>query len=301
MRLLIAPFVLVFLFVQCGGNGAGEPAGSDFEASAGAQRYDLKGRVVSVNKEKKVASIAHDEIPGFMEAMTMDFRIREDWVWDVLAEGAEIRAELVVDNSKGEYWLEKPRIVASSVPDKSLPVREDAAIEGKKIIDFSLIGHDGKPVSPADFKGKAWAITFIYTECPLPEFCILMSRNFSDLANRLATDEALKENTSLLSISFDPAKDTPEKLNQYRLGYLGKDSPAADTGIWRLAVGEDAKVRKIADFFGLRYEVDAADKTQFNHSLRTIVVAPDGTIRKVFTGNDWTVDDLLAQLKAALG
>ena len=301
MRLLIVTFAFVFLFVQCGGNGAGEPGGNDFEASAGAQRYDLKGRVVSVDKEKKEASIAHDEIPGFMEAMTMDFRIKEDWVWDVLAEGAEIQADLVVDNSKGEYWLENPRIVASSVPDEPLPVREDAAIEGKKVIEFTLADQDGKSVTPGDFKGKAWAITFIYTECPLPEFCILMSRNFSDLANRLAADDDLKERTGLLSISFDPAKDTPEKLRQYRLGYLGKGSPAAGTGIWRLAVGDDAKVRKIADFFGLRYEVDAADKTQFNHSLRTIVVSPDGTIRKVFTGNDWTVDDLLTELKAALG
>ncbi len=108
-----------------------------------------------------------------------------------------------------------------------------------------------------------------------------------------------KEKIRLLSISFDPERDTPDKLKQYGLGYLGKGSKA-DFTIWHLAVGTDKEVRGIADFFGLRYEVDQADKTQFNHSLRTAVIGPDGTVKKIFAGNEWTTEELLGELRTAI-
>lgn len=265
------------------------------------KRYDLKGKVLSFDKKTKMASVKHEEIPGFMDPMTMSLEIRKpEWAWNELAPGAEITADLVVDNKNGKSWLEIRGIVASSLPSEPAPkVREDKASEGKKIPNFTLTNQDGKPISPKTFEGKAWAITFIYSECPLPEFCILMSKNFSDLANELAENAELKDKFKLLSISFDPKRDTPEKLKSYGLGYLGKDSKATDFNIWQLAVGEDKKIRRIADFFGLRYEVDEKDKTQFNHSLRTIVAAPDGKIAKVLTGNDWKKGDLLEELKKA--
>ena len=169
------------------------------------------------------------------------------------------------------------------------------------MIDFSLTDQDNKPVSLKDFAGKSWALTFIYSECPLPDFCIAMSKHFSDAANKIAENEELKQNTRLLSISFDPKRDTPERLKSYGLGYLGKDSKAADFSIWKLAAGKDEEIRKIADFFGLRYEVDEKDNTQFNHSLRTAVISPDGKVKKVFSGNDWTVDELLRELDGKKG
>ena len=103
----------------------------------------------------------------------------------------------------------------------------------------------------------------------------------------------------LLSVSFDPENDTPEKLRVYGQGYLGKDAKP-DFSVWQLAVGTDKEVRSIADFFGLRYEVDPNDKTQINHSLRTAVIAPDGKVTKIFAGNEWTVNDLLREMKVAM-
>jgi protein SCO1 len=268
-------------------------------ASADAKRYSLKGKIVSVDKEKKKAKIEHDAIPGFMEAMTMDFPIKEDWVWENLAPGAEVRAELVVDSAADEpYWLEKIGIVALPNPNQpAVPVNENFAQIGKPVPDFKLTDQNGKPFTFKYYRGKAVAVTFIYRECPLPDYCIKMSQNFSDLANQLHDDAQAKEKIRLLSISFDPERDTPEKLKQYGLGYLGK-GPKADFTIWQLAVGADKEVRGVADFFGLRYEVDQADKTQFNHSLRTAVIGPDGTVKKIFAGNEWTTDDLLRELKA---
>lgn len=270
-------------------------------ASSDAKRYRLKGKVVSVDKEKKKAKIDHEAIPGFMEAMTMDFPIKEDWVWENLAPGAEVRAELVVDSAADEpYWLEKIGIVALPDPNQpAVPVNENFAQIGKPVPEFKLIDQNGKPFTFKDYHGKAVAVTFIYRECPLPDFCIKMSKNFSDLANQLHDDAEAKEKIRLLSISFDPERDTPEKLKQYGLGYLGKGSKA-DFTIWHLAVGADKEVRGVADFFGLRYEVDQTDKTQFNHSLRTAVIGSDGTVKKIFAGNEWTTKELLTELKAAV-
>ena len=263
-----------------------------------AKHYPLKGIVVSVDKTAKKAKIKHDEISGFMEAMTMDFPIKEDWVWDELTTGSEVRADLIV--TKDGFWLEKIGIIAAPDPNKPAPpINESFAQIGQDVPNFTLTNQDGKKVSMKDYRGKALAITFIFRECPLPDYCIRMSRNFSDLANRFKDDPEAKEKIRLLSISFDPERDTPEKLKQYGLGYLGNQSPA-DFSIWQLAVGTDQQVRSIADFFGLRYEVDANDKTQINHSLRTAVISPSGRVVKIYPGNEWTVDELARDLKAAV-
>jgi len=235
-----------------------------------------------------------------MQAMTMEFPIHEDWVWNELQPGAEIRAELVVDNSaKDPYWLEKIGIVAAADPNQPAPeVNENFAQIGKPVPDFSLTNQDGKRISLKDFRGRALAITFIYARCPLPDYCIRMSTNFSDAANHINNDPALRDKLALLSVSFDPENDTPAKLKSYGLGYLGRG--ATDLGAWQLAVGTDAEVRKMADFFGLQYAVDKNDKTQINHSLRTAVISPDGTVAKIYAGNSWTTEQLLAELQKAV-
>jgi protein SCO1/2 len=206
----------------------------------------------------------------------------------------------VVDNVNGKSWLEKIGIVAAPNPNQPAPpVDERFAQLGKEILDFTLTNQDGKGISPQDFQGKAWAITFIYAQCPLPDYCIKMSANFSDLANQLMNNEEMKDKMRLLSISFDPARDTPEKLKAYGQGYLGKDAKP-DFTVWQLAVGQEKEVQKIADYFGLRYEVDPNDKMQFNHSLRTAVISPEGKVTKILSGNDWTPNDLFREMKATL-
>lgn len=262
------------------------------------KQFDIEGRVVSVDKAKKKASIDHKAIPGYMEAMTMDFPIRADWVWEDLKPGVDIRATLVVDpaDEKEGYWLENIAIVALPESDQPpTPVGSEADIVGKQIADFVLTNQDGRKISPKDFKGKTWAVTFIYAKCPLPNFCIKMSQNFSDAAKFIGTMND-KEKYGLLSVSFDPARDTPAKLREYGTGYFGKGTKP-DFVTWQLAVGIDSEVRKLADFAGLKYEVDANDKTQFNHSLRTLIVSPDGKIVKVIPGNDWGGGDLVEMMK----
>lgn len=275
-----------------------KPPTQNQNASSEAKIYKLKGKVISVDKAAKKAEIAHEEIVDFMKPMTMKFSIKDDWVWDELTPGADVRADLVVEPN-GDYWLENLGISALPRADQTpLTVNENFAQIGKQVADFTLTNQDGKPVSPKDFLGKAWAVTFIYAECPLPDYCIRMSTNFSDAANQIKASE-FKDKMALLSVSFDPARDTPEKLNKYRQGYLGKDANAAESA-WQVAVGKEAEVRKVADFFGLRYEVDPNDKAQFNHSLRTAIIAPDGKVVKILLGNEWSPNDLVREMQATL-
>ena len=291
MRYFLLILFSVLLFTAC-------QKAETQTASTEAKRYPLKGKVVAVDKAKKKATIKHEEIPGYMDAMTMDFPIREDWVWEDLNAGADVFAELVVEADG--YWLEKIAISAAPNPNQTpLPVREDVAQIGNEVPNFTLTNQDGKRVNLKDYRGKALAVTFIYSRCPLPTYCILMSKHFSDLANQLNGNAELKEKIRLLSVSFDPNTDTPAKLKEYGQGYLGKDAEP-DFTVWQLATGTDKEVKAVADFFGLRYEIDPNDKTQFAHSLRTVVITPDGKVQKVFSGNEWTPNDLLRELQATI-
>jgi len=293
MKYTILFILAAFLLAACSAPPKEAP-----KDPANVKRHELRGRVVSVDKDKKTASIDHEEIPGYMDAMTMPFPIKEDHVWDELKPGVEIQAELVEDNTATPpYWLEKIAITAT---DPGAPTPEVKAPEqiGKQVPDVSLTNQNGEKIKFSDLKGKATAVTFIYRQCPLPEFCIKMSRNFSDAARRLIDDPEMKENVRLLSISFDPEHDTPEKLKQYGIGYLGND---ADEGfkVWQLAVGPDKDVRKIADFFGLKYTKTDNEQSRFDHTLVTAVISPDGKVAKILAGSRWTVDELINDLKAA--
>lgn len=295
MRYLILFLSAVLLFTAC------QKSETKQQTSPDAKRYPLKGKVISVDKAKKTAKIEHEEIKGYMPAMTMDFTIKADWIWEDLQPGAEIsNADLVVDETATPpYWLENIALLLAPNPNlPAPPVDERFAQIGKEVPEFTLTNQDGKKISSKDFRGKAWAITFIYARCPLPDYCIKMSTNFSDAALQIMNSD-FRDKMRLLSVSFDPANDTPEKLRQYGQGYLGKDAKP-DFSVWQLAVGDDKQVRAVADAFGLRYEIDEKDQTQINHSLRTAVIAPDGKVTKIFPGGDWTANDLVKELKFAL-
>lgn len=289
MRYLALILSTILLFISCQ-TSVKKPV-----ANVNAKRYPLKGKVVSVDVAKQKAVIDHERVDGYMEAMMMSFPIHDKDVLQTLSPNAEVKAELVV-NDDGDYWLEN--IVITAANPNAPPFNENFVNLDKEVPDFKLTNQDNKPISLKDFRGKALTITFIYSRCPLPEYCILMSNRFSDLAIQLNNSANLKDKARLLSISFDPAFDTPETLKKYGLGYIR--NPNYDFTIWQLATAPDADMRKMADFFGLRYEVDASNKAIFNHSLRTIVIAPNGKVRKVFSGGDWTNDEILRELEGSL-
>lgn len=242
------------------------------------KRYEVTGTVVSVNRETRELTIAHEDIPGFMKAMTMPFRVNDDWVFDRAAPGDHVRATLVVGE---ESHLENVSITKKSEGDSgSTGVRLPQA--GDPVPEISLVNQDGKRVSIKEYRGKALLMTFIYTRCPLPDYCILMSNNFEAVAKELKKDPGLYDRSRLLSISFDPDYDTAKVLREYGKTYAGEVDPGFTH--WQFASGSPEEVRKAADFFGISY---TREKDQYVHSLRTALVGPDGKIVRLFPGNEW--------------
>ncbi len=294
MHKLFIVLALAFLSFAC------QPTETASVNTENLKRYELRGTVISVDRAAKKAEVDHEEIPGFMPRMTMNFPIREDWVWDDLLPGVEIQADLVVDNSADEpYWLEKIRISAAANPNLPMPEIKQPAQIGQAVPPVTLTDQNGRRFTLQDYKGKALAITFIYRECPLPEYCIKMSQEFSNIALQMNANEEYKDKVRLLSISFDPDRDTPAKLKEYGIGYLGNPAQP-DFTVWQLAVGTDGEVRKLADFFGLKYSVNQENEAEINHNLVTAVIAPDGKVAKLLPGNRWTADELMRELKAVV-
>ncbi|MEK6283565.1 MAG: SCO family protein [Acidobacteriota bacterium] len=268
--------------------------------SANAKRFDLKGKVVSVEKSQYTVTIAHEDIKDYMPAMTMPFKVKDNWVFEVVKPGDRVGAAYIVDGANS--WLEEV-VITNEISDTASPV-SGSAVEpkpGDEMPNYRLINQDGKAIKVHDYKGKALLLTFIFTRCQDPEQCTLMSTNFAALNRELQKQPALYDQTHLLSISFDPEYDTPKVLRSYGAAYTGKYTEETFDH-WEFASGSADEVRGIAQYFGLRYYKDEqSGKDQMIHSLRTAVIGPDSKIVKIYRGNEWKPDEILKDVQTVLG
>jgi protein SCO1/2 len=286
--LLYSLLIFGLIVSACSSNSASKSP----EASNAAQRYEVKGKVVSADKSEHKVTIAHEEIKGYMEAMTMPFTLLEDWVYPELKTGAQIQATLVVD--QGRSWLENP--VVSNVVDPNLVSKaEESGVEpaaGTETPDFTLLNQDSKKISFKQYRGKALIMTFIYTRCPLPDYCPLMTQNFAAINSELQNKPALRDKTRLLSVTVDPDYDKPEVLRDYGASRAGLDKDGFKR--WEFATGSPEQIKSVAQFFGLNYW---KEKDQIIHGLRTAIITPDGKVAKVYRGNDWKPEDVVKDLE----
>lgn len=259
--------------------------------SRNEQRYELKGKVVMVEREKHLVTIAHEDVQGLMPAMTMPFTVPNKADLDFLAPEDRVTATLVVDGSQS--WLENLFVARTSVDTSGAPAVAEAK-EGDEIPNYLLRNQDGKQIRIHDYRGKALLLTFIYTRCPLPEYCTLMSNNFAQVDRQLQTDPRVYGKTHLLSISIDPGYDTPQVLRSYGAAHTERYQDETFSH-WEFASGE--QVKEMAQFFGLRY---FPEKDQIIHGLRTVIIGPTGKVVKVYTDNTWKPEDAANELKRAL-
>jgi protein SCO1/2 len=264
------------------------PAAREASPPSTGKRYHLKGKVVSVDLSSGTANVAAESIPGFMDAMTMPYPIHPPAELGRLSPGDAIEAEVVVEDDK--YWLENVRVIQ---PAAGAPAKPGARLEppapGDLVPDFRFTNQNGERISLRQYRGQALLITFIYTRCPFPDYCPRLSRQFAEINRQLRADPALDAKTHLLSISFDPAHDTPEVLRAYGLASAGSP-PARLFRHWEFAVPAAAELPELARFFGLTYLEDGALIT---HSMSTAVIGPDGRIAKWYHGSDWQPVELI--------
>lgn len=254
------------------------------------KRYDLKGKVVVVEPEKHLVTVSHEEVKGFMPAMTMPFTVRSESDLQILAPEDQITATLVVDGSHS--WLEDLIIVRQSGNAAAVPAVSQAK-EGDSVPNFKLRNQNEREIQIHKYRGKALLLTFIYTRCPVPEYCTLMSNNFVQVDRELGQDPDLYSKTHLLSISIDPDYDTPQVLRSYGSAHTERYQNETFAH-WEFGTGTKEQVKEIAEYFGLRY---FPEKGEIIHGLRTVIVGPDGKVVKIYSGNEWKPAEVVAELE----
>ncbi len=259
-----------------------------------ARRYSLQGQVLSVEAGRGQATIKHEDIKGLMPAMTMPYTIKDTKVLAATRPGDLINATLVVESNDaylidvrkvGEAPVEKPATDAAASAAGS-----DVLKPGDLVPNAHFVDETGTAREIASFKGSPLVLTFMYTTCPLPTFCPMMDRHFKSIQNAIDKDSALKD-VHLASISFDPDVDTPAVLRKHA-SELG-----ADPKHWTFLTGTREAVDAFGASFGLRVDRGPKDARDITHNLRTALVDREGKLVKVYIGNEWTPDMVLADLK----
>ncbi len=276
-----------------------QPAPPDLtERQPTHKTYATRGVIMEIQPDRKKATIRHEKIPSYMQAMTMHLNVQDTNELNDLAPGDEITFKLSV--SDNTHWIHelKPtgrrENVAAKSGDEPAPKTEpepDPSDQIPPFTDFEFLAETGKPLRFSDYEGKAVAFTFIFTRCPLPDYCPRMSNRFSETRKLLREAGDNPQNWQFLSISFDPENDTPEVLKNYAGHYRNQDDDR-----WLFAVASKETLDKLAPMCDLQF---AQENGTIAHNLRTIVLDSRRRVYRVLGGNEWTAKELAKSMKEA--
>jgi protein SCO1/2 len=275
-----------------------EKSGGTTAESGEIVTFPIRGKIVSVNAEKGSILLDHEAVPGFMDAMTMPYDLKDKGIAKEFHPGDHITAKLLVRKTSDGYvdpMLDQIVITAQAKPDYKPTTQYHVPTAGDAVPDFKLVNEKGKTIHLGQFKGKVLLLTFIYTRCPLADYCPRMNKNFEEVDKSLAADPSTYQQTHLLSISFDPKFDTPEILKSYGGIYTGETKGKFEH--WDFAVPPADELAAVTQFFGVG--VTPGDDGTLTHSLSTALIGKDGKIRAWYPTNEWTPAEVLTAMKAA--
>jgi protein SCO1 len=271
----------------CSKPAASEPA---------RKSHPLTGEILSVDREKNLLRVKHDEIPGFMPAMVMDFTVE---VGDaaVARAGQRIRAELV-EVGGGDYALEKiwpadPAAMttvdaaAKKLTQETVALGRAAYREiGERVPDFTLFDQEGRVVEGRRFRGKQVMINFIFTRCPVAKMCPAAVARFQQ-TQKLAREQGVTD-LELISFSLDPEHDTPGVLKQYVI------QRGIDTANYSFLTGPQMAIKSLLQQFGILTEMQG---DLLNHTAATLLLDPSGRIIHRADGSEWDVNEFVGKMK----
>ncbi len=268
------------------------------EASAPKEkRHPLTGEILRIEAERNVLVIRHDDIPGVMPAMTMEFVVSPGDVKAVKV-GQRIRAQLVEPAGDGEWRLEQiwpaDPVSANAVEAKALALRQETLSRGKsayreigdRIPEFALYDQNGEVVQSGRFRGKKVMLNFIFTRCPIATMCPAATMKMTS-AQQLAREAGI-ENLEFVSITLDPAYDTPGVLKDYA------DARGIDTTNFSFLTGPENAIRDLLANFGVLVEFEG---DLLKHTLATLLIDEQGRIIHRADGSAWEPKDFVAKIK----
>jgi protein SCO1/2 len=277
-------------------------------AHTNRQTFQVKGVIVNVKPGAKEVEIKHEEIPGYMPAMTMPFDVRDANELAGLATGDTVSFRMIVTDTEG--WIDQIRKLSSAATNQPIVVVEPGSnrpatsqvrivrdVEvlnvGDPLPEYHFTNQFGQRISTAQFKGQALAITFIFTRCPFPAFRPFTAHNFAQTQQKLLARPDGPKNWHLLTISFDPEFDTPRVLKAFGEAYQ------YDPERWTLSTGAIVDIMAIGEQFGLVFQPEQTGI--ISHNLRTVVIDAAGRVQKIIVGNSWTSDDLVEEMVKGAG
>ncbi|WP_415910455.1 SCO family protein [Oleiharenicola sp. Vm1] len=287
--------LMAAMLAASGCRKAADTASVAAPANPDEKRYPLKGEIVRADLERKVLLVTHEEIPGYMPSMTMEFKASPGDLANAKP-GQRIRAEMV--EHRGEFSLEK------IWPDDSVTVRaldagakalaQDSAVRGKELYrevgeqapDFTLLDQAGRTVSASRFRGKKVMMNFIFTRCPVATMCPASTMKMSALQQ--AAKQAGVTDVEFVSVSLDPDYDTPGVLKDYA------DARGLDLSNWSFLTGPDAAVRHLLAQLGILREFEGGT---IKHNLATLLIDANGRIIHRVDGSQWGTDDFLPKMR----
>jgi len=295
---LLASCLLMAACSKSEAPAAGDTAKTDAPAAPATPaevRHPLTGEIVKILADRDTLLVSHDKIPGYMMAMTMEFKVTKADLANA-KEGQRIRAELV---QRGEdLWLEKiwpdDTVTKSTLDAATKALVQDTAMRGKEayreigetLPTFTLLDQEGRTVAANRFRGKKVVLNFIFTRCPIATMCPAATLRMSELQK--AARAAGAKDFELVSVSLDPEYDTPGVLREYA------ESRGLDTSNWSFLTGPDTAVRQLLSQLGVIREFEGST---IKHSLATVLIDEQGRIVYRADGSAWQVDDFVRRLK----
>jgi len=265
------------------------------QQSTNLQTFAAHGIIRDIRPADSTIVIQHDAISNFMPAMTMPFRVRGRQILSGLSTNDVVEFELHVTRS--ESWVD--HITKTGARAAAMPATAPAAmpppisaLPEHPLLNYPFTNELGQAVRLNDFRGQALAITFFYTRCPLPEYCPRLSKNFQMAQQQLEAMTNAPANWHLISVTFDPDVDTPERLRYYGQSYL------YDPKHWSFLTGPADKIAELARAAGVDYQAEAGT---INHNFRTLIVDAAGQLQMIFPISGDLSDQIVAELLKAAG
>lgn len=265
------------------------------DIGAKAQYYETRGLVRGFSAGRDEVEIQHETIPNFMPSMTMPFRPRPGVAISELKVGDPIAFRLAVTDK--DFWIDQIRHVARSevqvaaakpAPNPATTAESLRLKEGDEMPFFDLTDEQGKHITRDSFRGYPLVLTFVFTRCPVPNFCPRMSNNFAELQGAVKNPGSGLEGTRLLSITLDPAFDTPAILKAYG------EHLSFDPAVWSFATGATKEIDSLAEAFSVYRKTEGGT---LSHGLVTALIDRDGSIRRIWRGNAWKPEEVVRELK----
>jgi protein SCO1/2 len=258
--------------------------------------YVITGQVLAVHPDRQQITLKHEDILNFMPSMTMSFPVARPELLKGREPGELVTGVLEVTDALGRLTaLERTGFSALPADSNAVAMAGNLLEPGETAPDAALIDQDDRRRSFAEWRGTVTLLTFIYTRCPLPNFCPLMDRHFATLQREIAADPRLSGKVRLVSVSFDPEHDTPKVLAAHAARLR------ANPGVWTFLTGDRVTIDRFAARFGVGL-VRPSDATEITHNLRTMLLDAEGRLVKVYSGSEWTpagaLEDLRATVKA---